>query len=169
MSKDLTKELPPSDPDKLDQILTAISGLDSRLGKLEQIVEQRLYDTRPIWEKLQADIVKLQEGQAALQEGQTALQEGQAALQEGQAALQKGQAALQEGLAALREGLAALQEGQRSLVEGQEFLKREVREIRTQMRDMYRRLSIFNDTLVTMQADYRDIYDRVRELEVQRP
>jgi chromosome segregation ATPase len=134
MSKDLTKELPPSDPDKLDQILTAVSGLDSRLGKLEQTVEQRLYDTRPIWEKLKADIGKLQEGQAALQEG-----------------------------------LAALQEGQRSLVEGQEFLKREVREIRTQMRDMYRRLSIFNDTLVTMQADYRDIYDRVRELEVQRP
>jgi hypothetical protein len=28
-----------------------------------------------------------------------------------------------------------------------------------------RRLSIFNDTLVTMQADYRDIYDRVRGLE----
>ena len=140
MSKDLTKDLPPSE-DKLDQILRVVSGLDSRLvklesrfdslelrlEKLEQTVDQRLYDTRPIWEKLQADIVKLQEGQAALQEGQAALQEGQ------------------------------------------EFLKREVREIRTQMRDMYRRLSIFNDTLVTMQADYRDIYDRVRELEVQRP
>ncbi|HLE62078.1 MAG TPA: hypothetical protein VI750_03010, partial [Pyrinomonadaceae bacterium] len=83
MSKDLTEDLPPSE-DKLDQILRVVSGLDSRLvklesrfdslelglEKLEQTVDQRLYDTRPIWEKLQADIVKLQEGQAALQEGQ---------------------------------------------------------------------------------------------------
>jgi hypothetical protein len=26
-------------------------------------------------------------------------------------------------------------------------------------------MSIFNDTLVGIQADYRDIYDRVREIE----
>lgn len=41
-------------------------------------------------------------------------------------------------------------------------------EIHTLLRDIFRRLSIFNDTLVTMQADYRDIYDRVREIERQR-
>jgi len=33
------------------------------------------------------------------------------------------------------------------------------------LRDIFRRLSIFNDTLNTMQADYRDIYDRIRDIE----
>jgi len=140
MSEDLTKDLPSSDGEKLTQILTAVLRLDSsvvlldsRLGNLEQKVEERLHDTRPIWEKVNADIAELQAGQQRLTEGQQ-----------------------------------RLEEGQRHLEEGQEFLRGESREIRTLLRDIFRRLSIFNDTLVTMQADYRDIYDRVREIERQR-
>jgi len=40
-----------------------------------------------------------------------------------------------------------------------------MREVNTSIRDLGRRFSIFNDTLVIIQADYRDIYDRVRGLE----
>ncbi|MDQ3666194.1 MAG: hypothetical protein M3410_06280 [Acidobacteriota bacterium] len=147
MSEDLTKDLPSSDGEKLTQILSTVERLDatverldsrveqldsrvehleSRLGSLEQKVEDRLYDTRPIWEKVIADIAELQAGQQRLTEGQQRLEEGQ------------------------------------------EFLRGESREIRTLLRDIFRRLSIFNDTLVTMQVDYRDIYDRVREIERQR-
>lgn len=139
MSEDLTRNLPSSDGEKLTQILSTLQRLDSRverleqsverlnsrLGSLEQKVEERLYDTRPIWEKVQVDIADLQAGQQRLTEGQQRLEEGQ------------------------------------------EFLRGESREIRTLLRDIFRRLSIFNDTLVTMQADYRDIYDRVREIERQ--
>jgi DNA repair ATPase RecN len=154
MSEDLTKDLPTSDGEKLTQILSTVQRLDStvvrlesaverldstverldfRLGSLEQKVEERLHDTRPIWEKVNADIAELQVGQQRLTEGQQ-----------------------------------RLTEGQQRLEEGQEFLRGESREIRTLLRDIFRRLSIFNDTLVTMQADYRDIYDRVREIERQR-
>jgi len=52
------------------------------------------------------------------------------------------------------------------LQEGQQRIEEQSREVRTFLRDILRRLSIFNDTLVTMQADYRDIYDRVRNLEL---
>jgi seryl-tRNA synthetase len=52
------------------------------------------------------------------------------------------------------------------LQESQQRTEEQSREIRTILRDILRRLSIFNDTLVTMQADYRDIYDRVRSLEL---
>jgi uncharacterized membrane-anchored protein YhcB (DUF1043 family) len=121
MSEDLTKQFHSSDDDKLDRILTTVQDLSSdmadvkvRLANLEQKVEERLYDTRPIWEKLTAEISQLQEG---MREIKTSLTE-------------------------------------------------EMREIKTHLRDIYRRLSIFNDTLVTMQADYRDIYDRVRRLEL---
>ena len=140
MSEDLTKNLPSSDGEKLTQILSTLERLDtrverlesttervdSRLSGLEQKAEERLYDTRPIWEKVSADIAELQAGQQRLTEGQQRLETGQ------------------------------------------EFLRGESREIRTSLRDIFRRLSIFNDTLVTMQADYRDIYDRVREIERQR-
>jgi len=140
MSEDLTKDLPSSAGEKLTQILSTVQRLDStverldsRLGSLEQKVEGRLYDTRPIWEKVNTDIAELQAGQHRLTEGQQ-----------------------------------RLTEGQQRLEEGLEFFRGESRDIRTLLRDIFRRLSIFNDTLVTMQADYRDIYDRVREIERQR-
>lgn len=134
MSEDLTQKLPTSPDHALAQILSAVQDLGTRLGSLEnrfgnletriesleQKVEERLHDTRPIWEKVQADIVHLQEGQQRLEEGQ-------------------------------------------------ESMRKDVREVRTELRDMNRKLSIFNDNLVQIQADYRDIYDRVRDLERQRP
>ncbi|MCA1572941.1 MAG: hypothetical protein LC770_00050 [Acidobacteria bacterium] len=154
MSEDLTKDLPSSAGEKLTQILSTVQRLDStverldsRLGSLEQKVEERLYDTRPIWEKVNTDIAELQAGQHRLTEGQQRLTEGQQRLTEGQQRLEEGQQRLEEGL---------------------EFFRGESRDVRTLLRDIFRRLSIFNDTLVTMQADYRDIYDRVREIERQR-
>ena len=122
MSEELTQNLPSSQDGTLAQILTIVQNLstqlgslEQRFGSLEQKVEERLYDTRPIWEKVQADIARLQEGQQGLREGQESL----------------------------------------------------AREINTHWRDMNRKLSIFNDTLAEIQADYRDIYDRVRGLERQ--
>ncbi|HEX8773623.1 MAG TPA: hypothetical protein VF735_08420 [Pyrinomonadaceae bacterium] len=125
MSEELTQNLPPSQDGTLAQILTIVQNLstrsesldqrleslEQRFVSLEQKVEDRLYDTRPIWEKVQADIARLQEGQ--------------------------------------------------------EGLRKDVRELNTHWRDMNRKLSIFNDTLAEIQADYRDIYDRVRGLERQ--
>lgn len=65
--------MPTSQDGTLAQILTAVQHLDSRvqsidtrLENLERKVEERLYDARPIWEKVQADISRLQEGQEAL-------------------------------------------------------------------------------------------------------
>ena len=85
MSEDLTKKLAPSDK---DEILTAIKNLDSRInnldtrlgsldtrfGSLEQKVDERLYDTRPMWHKLEADITQLQAGVERLEKGQGELQ-----------------------------------------------------------------------------------------------
>ncbi|MBA2732767.1 MAG: hypothetical protein H0U54_07725 [Acidobacteria bacterium] len=112
MSDDLTQKLPASQDPALAQILSAVQDLGTRLGSvenrlgnlegrlgnlenrfgsLEQKVEERLYDTRPIWEKVLVDIAQLQEGQEAL--------------------------------------------------------RKDVRDVGTGLRDMNRKLSIFNDTL----------------------
>lgn len=63
MSEDLTKKLPKGD----DRVVSMLQQIDSRLQNLEQKVEERLYDTRPIWEKIIADIARLQEGQTRLE------------------------------------------------------------------------------------------------------
>ena len=119
MSEDLTQQLPKSNSDTLNLILTTVQSLDKRLEKLElrveniesrlqhleEEVEQRLHDTRPIWQKVVTDIAEV---------------------------------------------------------------RAEVHDIRTSQRDDLRRMSVFHDTLITMQADYRDIYDRVRGLEINR-
>ena len=101
MSVDLTKKLPHNDSDKLSLILTTVQSLDrrslavetqfgtfearlekveirldnvgSRIQRLEQEVRQRLYDTRPMWHKVVADIAQLQGSQQRLEEGQTVL------------------------------------------------------------------------------------------------
>ena len=107
MSEDLTKKLPKGDTEKLELILSTTQNLavrfddlearfgtvEVRIGKLEsrveeidsrvqgfaQKVEERLYDTRPIWHKVVADIAELQTGQQRLEEGQRRLEEGQQA------------------------------------------------------------------------------------------
>ena len=61
MSEDLTDKLPKNDSEKLNIILTTIKSLETRVQRLEQQADERRYDTRPLWEKLQADIAELKE------------------------------------------------------------------------------------------------------------
>ena len=70
MSEDLTKKLSASDR---DAILTAIKGIDDRLQRLEQRVEERLHDTRPIWHRVIDDISQLRAGVERLETGQAEL------------------------------------------------------------------------------------------------
>jgi hypothetical protein len=77
MGEDLTKKLPISDR---DAILTAIKNMDDRLQRLEQRVEERLHDTRPIWHKVVDDISQLQAGVERLETGVERLEKGQGEL-----------------------------------------------------------------------------------------
>ena len=111
MSEDLTKKLPKTDSEKIALILTTVQNLEIRVTTLENKVEERLHDTRPIWEKALADIAQLQEGQNRLEV--------------------------------------------------------DVREIKISVRNMDRRMSVINDTLTAIKADYKDIDERVHQLELQ--
>ena len=59
MSEDLTKKLPESDSEKLNVILTTMQTLEKRIHRLEEQADEKRYDTRPLWEKLEADIAEL--------------------------------------------------------------------------------------------------------------
>ena len=58
MSEDETKAL----RDKLlEQILTKLEVLDARLQRVESKIEQRGFDTKPIWERALAEIMEVKQ------------------------------------------------------------------------------------------------------------
>ena len=54
---------------RVEKIELRVENIDSRLQVLEETVELRLHDTRPIWHRVVADIAQLQVGQQRLEEG----------------------------------------------------------------------------------------------------
>ena len=79
LSEHPTDKLPSPD----DVILAAIRNLGDQVGaigerldRLEQKVDARLHDTRPIWHKVVADIEALQNGQRRIEESQQATRFG---------------------------------------------------------------------------------------------
>lgn len=82
MGEDLTQKLPTSPDPALAQILGAVNNLSGRMESLEKKVEERLYDTRPIWEKVLLDIGELQEAQKRFELGQQRLEEKLEALRD---------------------------------------------------------------------------------------
>ncbi|HXQ72359.1 MAG TPA: hypothetical protein VN844_17820 [Pyrinomonadaceae bacterium] len=90
MSEDLTKTLPASDSEKLTLILTTVQSLtvradniDSRLGRVEQTV----HETRPILERVGADMQRVLADIGQLKEGQIEARAEILQLHEGQRAL----------------------------------------------------------------------------------
>jgi hypothetical protein len=57
MSEDTTKHLPDGD---LNLILTRLDSIDARLTTLEERVERRMQETRPIWEQMLAKLGELE-------------------------------------------------------------------------------------------------------------
>jgi archaellum component FlaC len=67
MSEDSTKQLPNED---LRRILARLDSIDERLTKLEDKVDRRLQETRPIWEQVLARLEGLENDlRAEMREG----------------------------------------------------------------------------------------------------
>lgn len=58
MSEDRTRNLPGGD---LGEVLSILRSMDARLTALEDTVEHRLYDTRPIWEQVLTRLTAIEE------------------------------------------------------------------------------------------------------------
>jgi chromosome segregation ATPase len=75
MSEDRTKKLDEQSNGRFDELFQVVQAMRSELVDLKQTVDARLYDTRPIWEKVEADMAGLQEGQRGLSERMEALRD----------------------------------------------------------------------------------------------
>ena len=70
MNEDPTKKIGGQPNGRFDELFQIVQAIRAELADLKQTVDARLYDARPIWEKVQAAIAQLQEGQKSLTEGQ---------------------------------------------------------------------------------------------------
>ena len=105
MSEDLTDKLPKSDSEKLNIILTTVQSLENRVHRLEEQADEKRYDTRPLWKKLEADIAELKDS-----------------------------------------------------------LQTETREIKRSLKDLSRKQSVLNDSILQIHGDLRDIDMRLLAL-----
>lgn len=161
MSEDLTKKLPKSDSERLDLILTTTQNLggrfdhlEARLQDLEKKVDDKLYDTRPIWHKVIADIAQLQTSQNSLAANVAQLQTGQHSLAANVAELQTGQDSLAANVAELQSG----QHGLRSLI----F------ELSSKVRDVSRDQIVINDAIRRLHLDFHILDERLHSLLINR-
>jgi len=145
MSEDLTQKLPASDSDKLTLIVTEVQRLNIKTDALHERLDRVEEGLQGLNHKVELLDHKVEER-----------------LYDTRPIWEK----LVSDVAQLQEGQERVEESQQRCEERFDVLEKESREIKTFMRDILRRMSIFFDTLVTLQADYRDIYDRVRGLEI---
>lgn len=82
MSEDPTKRFGNEPNGRFDELFQMVQAIRKELSDLKQTVDARLHDTRPIWEKVQADIAQLQEGQKSLAESQQRVEERQRRFEE---------------------------------------------------------------------------------------
>ena len=59
MNDDPTKELPgEQDADRMSALISAVQSMSAKLEALEKTVNERWYDTKPIWERALAEIAE---------------------------------------------------------------------------------------------------------------
>ncbi len=95
---------------RLGNIETGVMNIGTRLESLENKVEERLQDTRPMWEAVQVQLNELREGQEKLSEEQAKLREGQEKLSEGQEKLASEMRALRKAFSRSYSDLLITQE-----------------------------------------------------------
>jgi archaellum component FlaC len=141
MSEDLTDKLPKNDSEKLNLILTTMRSLESRVHRVEQQADEKRYDTRPLWEKLQADIADLKESVHSELGG------------------------IKSELSGIKTDIGGIKseiDGIKSEIFG---IKSEISEIKRSLRDLSRKQAVVYESVLQIQADLRDMDIRLNILE----
>lgn len=176
-----------------NRLAVEVRSMNERLSNLEAKVEQRLPDTRPIWERLLAEFsdmrAEFSDMRAAQQRFETQLAQFDARQVRFEAQLAQFDARLagfEERLAGFDARLAGfeerqsgfdaalqrLEDGQRRLEAGQDDVRAELRQFRIDMRDalhkLDRQITALSKLFVEKQADVLGLEDRIEKLEGER-
>jgi hypothetical protein len=73
MTDEITKNM--SDSEKLNFLINAVSDINRRLTALEQLVHERLHDTRPLWHEVLQKLDAQQQQLDRLEQGQRRIEQ----------------------------------------------------------------------------------------------
>jgi uncharacterized coiled-coil DUF342 family protein len=147
MSDDTTRNLI---SDRIDQLISLVKNLtdkhtetDARVERLERVLEERLYDTRPIWQALQAQVQELGGRVGAIESEMIEMRAEMTAMR----------AQFTEMLTQMIEMLRQLTEMRVETGNG--------------FRAVDRKIGVLGKTLIDMTADIRELQDKVEKIESQ--
>ena len=153
MSDNLTEKL--SDNGHMNELLRLVRGIDARLQSLEKQVEERLYDTRPIWENVQEQLGQI----VGVQHHQ-----GEILTQYGEILTRYGEILTQHG-----EILRRYEDRFNHLEERITHLEDRINRLQAEMEKGFRQIGRQMDTLagnyVRLDASLRDLEDRFKNTE----
>ena len=168
MSDNATRDLL---SDRFDQVISLVNSVianqsetDARVERLERVLEERLYDTRPVWEALRVQVQELEGRVGAIESEMT-----------GMRAEMTGMRAEMTGMRAEMTGMRAEMTGMRAqftemLTQMIEML-RQITEMRVEtgngFRAVDRKIGVLGKTLIDMTADIRELQDKVEKIESQ--
>ena len=177
MTDDITKNL--SDSEKLDFLVNAVSDMNRRLGtveqrqgSLEQLVQARLYDTRPLWEaviqrldNLQQQVDGLRQEVAELRQQGHDLRQEVAELRQQGNGLHQEFADLRQEFAELRQEFAELRRRIDNIELQLEAIRAHLQRHDDKLGKIIEQLGVLNDDVLDVRAGHRNLLKRMRVLE----
>jgi chromosome segregation ATPase len=168
MSDDATRNLL---SDRFDQLTTLVKSVianqsktDARVERLERVLEERLYDTRPIWEALRAQVQELEGRVGAIESEITEMRAEMTGMRAEMTGMRAEMTGMRAEMTAMR---AQLTEMLTQMIE----MLRHITEMRVEtgngFRAVDRKIGVLGKTLIDMTADIRELQDKVEKIESQ--
>jgi len=141
MSEDVTQQLPDGD---MKQVLALLNSINGRLTALEEKVDRRLQDTRPIWEQV---LSRLTDVDARLTGIETRLTDIEARLSNVESRLSNVESRLDNVEARLTN------------------VETRLEAVESEVSDLGRKFRVFNADILKLQNKQEDLNERLRQLE----
>lgn len=156
---------------RFDQLVSLVKNLadnqaatDARVERLERVLEERLYDTRPIWEAVRTQVQELVERVGAIESEMAGMR---AEMSESRAEM-AGMRAEMSGSRAEMTGLRGQNSEMRSHID---TILTQIAEMRVETANSFRavdrKIGVLGKTLIDMTADIRELQDKVEKIESQ--
>jgi len=142
---------------RFDQLVSLVNKLtdnqaatDARVERLERVLEERLYDTRPIWEAVQTQVQELGKRVDVIELDMTGMRTEMTGMRSEMSGLQKQNS---EILGCMVKILTQMNEARVETANG--------------FRGVNRRIALLGKTLIDMTVDFHQLHDRVEKIESQ--
>ena len=175
MSDNATRDLL---SDRFDQLTTLVKSVianqsktDARVERLERILEERLYDTRPIWEALRAQVQELEGRVGAIESEMTGMRAEMTEMRAEMTGMRAEMTGMRAEMTGMRAEMTAMRAQFTEMLTQMIEMLRQLTDMRVEtgngFRAVDRKIGVLGKTLIDMTADIRELQDKVEKIESQ--